>query len=689
MIKKYALLSNFPSFRMSILAASVMVASAAMADADLEELIVTSTRSDSLEAAVNVYRIQEQQIAVVSPVHPQELFSRIPGIGMQRGNGQESLMAIRSPVLTGPGACGNFLIMEEGIAVRGSGFCNVNELFDTHYEQAQALEVVRGTNTVFYGSNALTGAINVLLPAKGRDEISIEAGPDDYIRSSVAWDYEQDEENYGRFYLTVMGDGGYRDDSGYDQYKMSWRHKGVWSGWSAEPGLTVTRLQQETAGFVVGTGVYREKRLSRQNPNPEAYRDTDSARVWLKLGRSLSSKETAQLNPYLRYTNMDFLQHFLPGTPLESNNQLGLGWQSSYRVQLDQNLHMTLGFDGELSSGDLKQSQAQDTFTRFGTTFINGPHYDYSVDSESFALFSHWQWQPSDQWLLLAGVRAEYIAYDYDNHLPDGRVDEFGVPCDSCRYSRPADRSDDFDRVSPRFEVQYQLSGNLKLHANWGDVYRAPNSSELYRLQGAQAVADLDMVTAESSEVGASWSSNNTSLALTYYQIDIDNQIITDSSRAKLDGVSTTSEGVELIADYDLTKSLSLALVGNWADHEYNSSQSVLGGSLEPGNQVDTAPSFFGSGFARWSSDDGHFAEIEWQRVGRYYTDPTNTREYPGHSLLHVRASFQVSEPLQLSLRAINLTDKRYADRADVSFGNDRYFPGMPRSLYLGASYSF
>jgi hypothetical protein len=32
----------------------------------------------------------------------------------------------------------------------------------------------------------------------------------------------------------------------------------------------------------------------------------------------------------------------------------------------------------------------------------------------------------------------------------------------------------------------------------------------------------------------------------------------------------------------------------------------------------------------------------------------------------------------------MNLFDAEYADRADFAFGSYRYFPAMPRHLYLG-----
>jgi iron complex outermembrane recepter protein len=37
----------------------------------------------------------------------------------------------------------------------------------------------------------------------------------------------------------------------------------------------------------------------------------------------------------------------------------------------------------------------------------------------------------------------------------------------------------------------------------------------------------------------------------------------------------------------------------------------------------------------------------------------------------------------------LNLTDVDYAERADIAFGNYRYFVGEPRSVFLSMAYLF
>ena len=88
---------------------------------------------------------------------------RVPGTWITRGSGQESLAAIRSPVLTGAGSCGAFVVAENGFATRPAGFCNVNQLFEVNLEQADAVEVLRGPGSSLYGSNAMHGLVNALV----------------------------------------------------------------------------------------------------------------------------------------------------------------------------------------------------------------------------------------------------------------------------------------------------------------------------------------------------------------------------------------------------------------------------------------------------------------------------------------------------------------------------------------------
>jgi outer membrane receptor protein involved in Fe transport len=159
--------------------------------ADLEEIIVTAARQSvsTYATPLSISRVDGDAIELVGATHSSEILNRVPGALVQRGSGEESLTAIRSPVVTGAGSCGAFLFLENGVPIRPVGFCNVNEMLEINTEQAEAIEVIRGTGTALYGSNAVHGTVNVLQAAPAampQGNIGLEAGPSDYGRVKAA-----------------------------------------------------------------------------------------------------------------------------------------------------------------------------------------------------------------------------------------------------------------------------------------------------------------------------------------------------------------------------------------------------------------------------------------------------------------------------------------------------------------------
>ena len=135
-------------------------------DAAIDEIVVTSRRQEQplTQHVGNISRLDEDALQRVRHQHIHEAMTKVAGVWLSRGSGQEHLTAIRSPVLTGAGSCGGFLFLEDGVPMRPSGFCNVNQMFELNTEQAAAIEVIRGPGNALYGSNALHGIINVLTP---------------------------------------------------------------------------------------------------------------------------------------------------------------------------------------------------------------------------------------------------------------------------------------------------------------------------------------------------------------------------------------------------------------------------------------------------------------------------------------------------------------------------------------------
>ncbi len=661
----------------------------------LGEVIVTGTRTAEplRDFAGSIGVIGDESVALVGATHHVEIVNRVAGAMIQRNNGQESLTAIRSPVLSGPGSCGVFLFLENSIPIRPTGFCNVNEMFEIDTEQASSIEVLRGPAGVLYGSGAMHGAINVIqatpaqLPARG---LALEVGPDEYYRGKLVLS-QHGATAYGGS-LVATHDGGWRERSGLTEQKLNLGLQHELAQGSFSLSLAATNLNQETAGFIEGENAYRNQRLSHSNPNPEAYRDAYAARLSAAYQRSLNDSLRLSVRPYLRHSRMEFLQHFLIGKPLEENGQDSFGILTALDIRVLDRSRILAGMDLERANGFLKETQAgpaTDGVPAANAIRPAGKHYDYQVQSTVAALFAQFEHPFAQRWKLTGGARAEYVEYDYDNRMLAGNTRDDGTACGTagCLFNRPADRSDDFTNVTSKLGLAYSISDQHSVYLAYTRGYRAPDTSELYRLQRQQSIAELDPERLQSIELGARGAFSSLRYALALFSMDKHNVIFRDSNAFNVSDGRTDHEGIEYELSWSPIDPLALSLAGTYARHQY--ANDIVEGSelILAGRDIDTAPRHINSARLNWRVLPTVHAELEWQSVGRYYVDASNTRDYGGHDLLNLRLGWNVGSSWGINLRLNNLADRAYADRADFAFGNYRYFPGRGRTVFLEAGY--
>ncbi|HEY0682506.1 MAG TPA: TonB-dependent receptor [Steroidobacter sp.] len=663
----------------------------------VEEVVVTGTRlpEQLRDFAGSISLVKGEDVTVVGSTHHNEIMNRAPGAMIQRNSGQESLTAIRSPVLSGPGSCGVFLFLENSVPIRPTGFCNVNELFEVNSEQAGSIEVLRGPAGVIYGSGAMHGAINVIttppgdLPARS---LALEGGPDEYYRGKLGLSHKGDATDIGGV-VVATHDGGWRDSSGIEEQKLNvglTHRRG-----DAQLGLNLaaTNLQQETAGFIQGFDAYRDQAIAESNPNPEAYRDAYAVRLTGSYEQPLSDRMHLSVRPYARYSRMDFIQHFLIGKPFEENGQESMGVLTALDITAFNDTRLLTGIDVELAQGFLKETQpgpATDGAPAANAIRPAGKHYDYQVDSRVAAVYGQIEQPFAERWKAIGGVRYEYVDYDYDNRMISGNTADNGIPCGAagCLFNRPADRSDDFSNVTSKLGLSYEVTEDHTLYLTGTRGYRAPDTSELYRLQRQQSLADLDSERLDSIELGARGVFGPLSYSLAGFQMEKDNVIFRDANAFNVSDGRTEHEGVEYELSWLPIETLSLALAGTYAKHTYDFNRAVeQGETIVAGRDVDTAPRHINTARLNWAFLSSAAAELEWVSVGSYFVDASNANKYGGHDLLNLRVSWRATENWRAIARLNNVTDRAYADRADFAFGNYRYFPGRGRTLFVEVRY--
>lgn len=675
-------------------AAQADMSDQARTDVNIEEIVVTSRRQGEplSQHAGNLAHLDAEAIAAIGHQHINELMTHIAGVWLSRGSGQEHLTAIRSPVLTGAGSCGDFLFLEDGIPIRPSGFCNVNQMFEIHTEQAVSMEVIRGPGNALYGSNAVHGIINVLTPATSEpldSLLAIEVGSNDYLRIRALLPGGPDTPLLGS--LVYADDGGFRDDSGYRQGKLQLAVDWDLPNSELTTVFSATDLDQETAGFIVGEDAYKDPAVNRGNVNPEAFRDASSQRLYAIYKRS-AARFDFDIRPYVRHSDMRFLQHFLPGQPLEENGHVSAGAISALSFGSDRRAFIA-GIDIEWADMFLEETQVGPTE---GSEFLQetrpeGKHYDFDVRSVAIAPYLQAHVDIGDRVTFGSGLRVEYTRYDYENRMLTGNTRDDGTACGfgGCLYSRPASRSDTFTNVAPKFSFNYQLRDDASLFGVLARGFRAPQVTELYRLQSGQAVADLDSETIDSIELGLRWGATRWRGDVAVFAMQKRDSVFRDSDGFNVSGGRSRHRGIEVAVSLPLSDALLLDVDSSYARHSYDFDRIAARGEIfVSGNDVDSAPRWLGSAELRYEPGTNAAYALQWTSIGEYFLDAENRFQYPGHDVLNLRARIDLSDRLSVTARLNNVLDEAVADRADYAFGNFRYFPGRGRELFIELSYA-
>lgn len=670
------------------------------------ETITVSANRQALnlkQTPLNIVSISAEPNQQQNIAHIQQLINNVSGVNFQRNSGIEYLPAIRSPVLTGSGACGSIAILENSIPIRPASFCNVNGLMETHHQLANSIEVLKGPGNSFYGSNAVFGAINILDAAALNDDdfANITLGEHGFATTKAKF-----SNNTIASAMSIMHSDGFRDDSQQDQQKLSLRYQTQAQSNLQHSDLTLININQNTAGYISGYQAYKDSSLSRSNPNPEAYRDVFA----LRMSQQYQGLESPWVfRPYIRYNDMEFALHFLPGKPIEKNSHVSVGSQFQYNYDLSQTEHsqfLHLGVDIDLANIDLSQYQPSPTQ---GSDFLEetipeGKQYDFSVNAYNLATFAQYHRQISETVAINLGVRLEYNVYDYQNHMNSGRLDEQGNECGfgGCRYNRPRDSADQFLDTSINLGATYQLFSDQQLFINANSGFRPPQISEMYRLQREQNVSNLDSESIDAVELGwrgnSQWlsvASNNTlkyplAFSLSSYYYHKEEVIFRDSDFFQINGGKTDHLGVEFSVQQTFTDFFSSDLSYSYAKHTYANNPDDSSSASIKGNDVDTAPRHFGRLMLTFNPNNNNSFTLAINHTSEYYLDINNEFEYQGHTLADLYVNSHINSSMSWQFKLLNIADIEYAERADYSnFSGYRYFPGQGRSVFVGINYQF
>ena len=290
-----------------------------------------------------------------------------------------------------------------------------------------------------------------------------------------------------------------------------------------------------------------------------------------------------------------------------------------------------------------------------------------------------------------------------------------------------------YRKLNPSFGLTHQLSNNLTVFGNWAQSNRAPTVIELgcadktYPCQlptGLQADPFLKQVVAQTIEGGLRWNNNQGyNLAVSVYQTDNKDDILF---------IASGTPGLGYFNNFDKTRhqGMDISASKTWGTVRMNSSYSYLKATYEAEaelqageREMDITPGMRLPGLPLHTLK----LNLEWQATpqlslgaGVHYNSslPTQGNEdgkvgedddavadatIKGHTLLNLKANYQLQKGLSLFAKINNVLDTRYEtygmigennfalDGSETNTQTVAKFvaPGAPRSYLVGLRYQF
>ena len=284
---------------------------------------------------------------------------------------------------------------------------------------------------------------------------------------------------------------------------------------------------------------------------------------------------------------------------------------------------------------------------------------------KTYAAFVQDQVALTDKLKVLAGARFERFEHDYETYVPGGK---------SWQASDNA--------VTPRIGVTYDLTETLAVYADTARSFK-PNTGAS-RLGGG-----FTPEKGKSYEMGIKWEALDEQLSVdaAIYQIEKRNVLTTDP----VDSTFSVAAGEVRSRGFDVNVAGNLTpewrVIGGYA---YVDAAVTKDNMLRSGTRLLNIPKNSFSLLNMYEFQDGTLKGLG-VGTGLKYVDEragqtANTAFSMGsYTVVDLLSFYKINDKVRLNLDVKNLFDRDYEEGA---FGNVYAFPGAPRTVQVGISYT-
>lgn len=667
----------------------------------LAEIVISASRTKQSreEVPVAISIITAKTLEEIKPTTIDQVLNQTAGVLMIDLGNEQHMMAIRQPISTKS----LYLYLEDGIPIRPTGVYNHNALLEMNMAATKNIEIIRGPFSSLYGSEAIGGAINFFTEnptSTPTGSFSVRGNEYGYLRMDAKISSTFNKTGiYVSGYKSQIKDG-IRDYGDYDKEAITLKIIHSFNDrTSLSNTLTYVNYYSNMSGSIDETKFNNKDYTSYHT---FTYRDSESLRFnstlkhfWNEMNNTSLSliyrDNTMKQNPSYRISSRASFDSYTSGE-INDNSFKSYGFVAQHNLEFKKakisfgasldnspNTYEALGISVYRNAQGMYES-----YTLSGQFLSN-----YAVNLFNIGGYISGEYNISDNLKLNAAFRIDQFNYDFTNRL--------GV--DASDYKAP-NTENSYNAFTPRLGAIYKINKGIGAYANYSNGFLPPSVGELYK---ASDVPLLDPSKFNNYEIG-SWISlfnNKLYIDVAAYYLRGKDEIVSVSVK---EGNVTLNEnrnagetehfGFEYLFKIKPIEDLSFRFSGAISKHNYIDFATKLVDGEETtnysGNEMKGAPSWVNNAELKYTPNfvKGLRFGLEWQHVGKYFTDDVNDNVYGGYDIFNARVGYKKGH-WHIWTDLLNVSDKLYANNASTDWGSTTYTPGTPRTFNIGLELNF
>jgi iron complex outermembrane receptor protein len=670
--------------KLSLAILATLLSSQVYASTDLDSVTVTATRTEEAvsKQALSIAKKGAEETKLDQAVFQKDVLNSVAGVSVkQTGSVIGHTIAVRMPDSTSP----YYLYLQDSVPVQSSGFFNHNAMAYTNFQTADSVEILKGAGTALYGSDSVAATINIQSVPPSLElerKINVYGGSDGFKQGGFSVsDTLADDSSY-RLSGSITDNEGWRDHTNMQRQELSGQYNFTRGQDDFKVSFISNYSRAQQASYVTSLDDLENNAEVAGNESfldnldlIDAMRQFDHNRVSLQWDSYRVEGIDLSTIAYIRNTRNQYTATWENNLPFNDSQQNTFGLMHKGVMNPTWG-RFIYGVDGEVTQGSTLYTQQFDYVpTGWGSSVDSGTIYDYDVNYLAVSPYLHSDIELTNALTLSAGLRYDINQYQYTNNTDDGQYA-------TSSYSRPADRNDNYDHLSPKLALNYALSSNSMVYARYANAFRVPSASRLYSLSTSNIDFSLEPETSNTYELGYKVDGQSTDVEVALYYMDLADTITRSDDRTYYyNGGTTIHKGLELSLKHDFNPQWSTKVAYSYSVHNFEND------AVYNDNEIAKAPNHLLNlrAFYRPAAVNGLLVMAEGIYTSEYWMDNAHEASYAGYKILNLKADYQVNKAWRVFAKLDNVTDEPYAESASYDYGSERYTPGAPRQFFVGA----